>query len=383
MRGYTIPLAILYVAGSLGAQTGNKLVINTDSPEGKLITQIGQDSDAAKKISDSEQFLAQYPKHEGVSWVYGQLVPAYSQHGDYDKALDAAAKAMALDPNNLEIAYAALKAAEAKKDPDLVIKWSGETSQAARNIVKAPQPAGADADDWKKRVDYAQQVDTYAEYSLYAMALQQAGSQKTIYLFDALERSDPKSQYLPKLYGVYLVALNQTGQTAKVLPFAEHAIESDPSNEDLLLVLANGALNQKDNAKTLQYASKLAETMNAKPKPDGVSDADWQKKKEACLGRAYWMMGAVHSDQKKYVEADKELRQALPYIQGDNQLRAGALFYLGVANYTLGKGKSRQRLADALKFSQESAAIKSPYQALAQKNAQSIKTETGGGRGAR
>jgi tetratricopeptide (TPR) repeat protein len=378
MRRYTVPLAILFVAGSLCAQTGNKLVINTDSPEGKLIQQIGQESDLAKKISESEQFLTQYPKHDGVSWVYGQLVPAYTQHGDYDKALDAAAKLIALDPANLEIAYSALKASEAKKDPDLIVKWSLQTSQNAQKIVKASPPADADADEWKKRVDYARQVGTYAEYSLYAAALQQTDGHKTIALVEALEQSNPQSQYLPKVYGAYLVALNQTGQAAKVLPFAEHAIESDPTNEDLLLVLANGALNRKDNVKALQYASKLAEVMNAKPKPEGLPDAEWQQKKSACLGRAYWMLGAIHSDEKKYVDADRELRQALPYIQGNEQLMAGALFYLGVANYTLGKGRSRQRLADALKFSQQSAAIKSPYQAMARKNAQSIKTETGG-----
>lgn len=381
MRRYTIPLAILSVAGALSGQTEQKLVINTDSPEGKLIQQMTQESDPAKKIAEGEQFLAQYPKHDGVSWVCGQLAPAYLKNGEYDKAMDAASKALAHDPANLEVSYNGLKAAEAKKDPDLVAKWAKQTSEIARKIVKAPQPSDASqTDDWKKRVDYAHQVDVYTEYALYATALQGGDGNKTITLFETLQEQNPQSEYLPKLYGPYLVALNQTGQAAKVLPFAESAIQHDPNNEDLLMVLANGAMNQKDNAKALQYSSKLVDAMSTKAKPEGMADADWEKKKAATLGRAYWMEGVIHAEQKKYLEADKELRQALPLIQDNEPLKAGALFYLGVANYTLGKGKSRQRLVDALKFSEESAAIKGPYQAMAQKNAQSIRAETGGRR---
>ena len=56
---------------------------------------------------------------------------------------------------------------------------------------------------------------------------------------------------------------------------------------------------------------------------------------------------------------------------------APALFQLGLANYQMGRGKNRQQLQDALSFLKQCAAIKSNYQAQAQKNVTVIMKETG------
>ena len=57
---------------------------------------------------------------------------------------------------------------------------------------------------------------------------------------------------------------------------------------------------------------------------------------------------------------------------------ASALLHLGFANYQMGKGMSRQQMTDALRYFQQCAAIKSQYQALAQKNVAVIQKETRG-----
>ncbi len=90
------------------------------------------------------------------------------------------------------------------------------------------------------------------------------------------------------------------------------------------------------------------------------------------------MQGIVYSGQKKYSHADKVLRQALPLIKGDNQMLGVGLFHLGVADYELGKStKKRALLQDALKFSQQSAAIKGPLQAQAQANVKAMGRQVG------
>ena len=96
----------------------------------------------------------------------------------------------------LETAYKNLKDAEAKKDPDLVRKFAAESSKAARAIVATPEPEKADEKEaWASSVAYAKQVDTYADYALYALVLQPIETAKIVELCEALEAQNDKSQY--------------------------------------------------------------------------------------------------------------------------------------------------------------------------------------------
>jgi hypothetical protein len=137
-------------------------------------------------------------------------------------------------------------------------------------------------------------------------------------------------------------------------------------------------MQQKNADKTIAYSNKLIEIMGTKPKPEGVADADWEKKKNTTLGLANWMAGMSAAGQNRLAQADKSLRASLPYIKDNEQLLAPALFQLGLANYQMGRGKNRQQLADAVSFLKQCAAIKSNYQAQAQKNVTVILKETGG-----
>lgn len=279
---------------------------------------------------------------------------------------------------DVESAYNKLKEAEARKDPDGVLEWARKTSAAARQITSLPKPAGADEmDAWKRDSDYASQVDTYTEYSLQAaVAGGAAPPEKIIALAEALEAQNPKSQYLGLVYAQYLGALQKTGQSAKLMRAAEHRLPSDPANEELLLILADSYRNQKDPAKSTEYANRLVETMKSKAKPETVAEADWEKRKNTILAQGYWIAGINYGSLNQYKDSDKNLRAALPLIQGQNELLGPALFYLGVANYNMAKpGKDKKLAADAVKFSDQSAAIKGPFQEQSKKNALSIRRE--------
>ena len=279
--------------------------------------------------------------------------------------------------DDVQKAYDQLKQAEAKKDPDEVRKWALATSDAARKLAASPAPASeAEKPAWQQRVDWARQVDTYCEYAMYAFALQPGNPAKTIELVEAVESLNPKSQYLAQLFGPYVYALNQTGQAAKILAAAERRVAHDPANEDVLLILADGSMNAKQPEKALEYATRLTATMQSKAKPEGMADADWEKKKKSALGRGYWISGVIQADQKAYAEADKSLRAALEYIGADPAMLGPAAFYLGVANYNLGKtARNRALMQEGIKFSDQAAGIAGPYQALAKKNAASMRTE--------
>jgi tetratricopeptide (TPR) repeat protein len=339
-----------------------------------LLQQIGSESDEAKKLALLEDFATKYPKHEGAAWVYDQLVASYTKAGQYDKALAAGEKLVALDPTDVEGAYACLQAAEAKKDPAAVIKWSGTTSELARKLQQSQKPADAgEAEEWTRRVDYAKQVDVRAEYSLYATMLQTTDPKQKAQLAEALEQRNPQSQYLPQMAGQRFQAYMQSGDTAKAVALAQKAVDSGQGTVEMLLALASDAMTKKQPDKAVAYSKKAVDTAGTQPKPEGVSDGDWQAWKTQVTARAHWMAGLAHAGQNKWAAADQELRAALPGIKASPEMRAEALFYLGLANFKLAEAGDAERARDALRFSEECAAIPGRFQTPARTNVKGIR----------
>ncbi len=367
MRTGALVLFLALLAPPAGAQR-QSVIIKPATPEGQLLQQMGDEPDEAKKVALMEQFLAQYPQHEGVPWVYSQMLASCAKIGQFDKAMAAAEKLLAQDPADLGTALAAVKAAEAKKDPDAVRKWAVQSSDLARKRAQAPKAQDEDDAAFKQRVEFANQVDAYTEYALFATALQTPEAKNKVELLKTLEERAPESKYMAQGYGPYFLALGQSGDTPGAVAVAEKAIAKGQGNEEMLAIAGDYYLRQnKEPQKVLDYSSKLLEMVNARPKPEGASEADWQKWKNNFLGWGQWMTGAVYGSQGKFGEADKMLRAALPLLQGNDEIRAGALYNLGVANQKLGN------LADAAKFYQQCIALKSPYQPMATNNLKTIR----------
>ena len=94
----------------------------TGKPEGKLLQQILQESDGAKRKPLLEQFATEYPKHDGAAWVLEQLQEIAVKAGDPDQILDAGDRLLAIDPHDPEAGLQNLKAAQSKKDYALMKK---------------------------------------------------------------------------------------------------------------------------------------------------------------------------------------------------------------------------------------------------------------------
>jgi tetratricopeptide (TPR) repeat protein len=343
-------------------------VINVSTPEGQILQSIGQETDDSKKLALMQEFLAKYPKHEGAGWVSGQLQAAYLTQKDYDKAIDAGEKGLAADPNDLDLAYTNLKAAEAKGDPDQLKIWCGRTSDNARKIIaKAP----AD-DEEKQRVEYAKQVELYTEYALSTAALKAQDPAKMVELVDALEQRNPKSQYMAQVSGMYLLNLGKVGQTAKACSAAERLGAADPKDVDAIIWAADCNLRANHADRAIAEANRVLEALGSK------TDAEVGNRKGVLAGRANWIAGVAYSSQQKWGPANKALRAALPAVKGDPQLAAAAYFHLGLSSYSMGKAVGdKAQTRDGLQFFQQCAEIKSPFQDQAAKNVRTIKTELG------
>ncbi|HKE23084.1 MAG TPA: hypothetical protein VKB88_12035 [Bryobacteraceae bacterium] len=282
----------------------------------------------------------------------------------------------AVAADDLESSYQSLQEAVAKKDAPLVKKLSADTAVIARKAASEPEPASDDEKDaWKHRVAYANHVESYTEYAVYAVAVQSEPA-IMIDLMSALEAQNPKSQYLDQGYGAYLVALARNKEDAKVVPLAERAVANFPQNPDLLLVLAESAMGHKQNDRALGYANRLVAAAGKRARPEAVPAADWERSRTTWLGHGYWIAGALSAEKQLYAAGDKNLRAALPLIKGDDYRTGVALFYLGVVNYQVGKATlDKKKILEAAQFSDEAAKINTPVARQAWLNAQNMKTE--------
>ncbi len=277
--------------------------------------------------------------------------------------------------DDLDDAFQKLQDAVAKKDAALVKKLVADVYPLACEAASAPAPKDDDEKPaWTNRVEYARSIEDYTEYALYATAIQSPAA-ALVDLISTLEQQSPKCKYLDDAYGPYLVALHQAGAGAKVTAIAENALPNFPENEDLLLVLADSAL-AKNPDRALALANRLTAALNRHARPPSVSAADWERKRSAGLGRGYWIAGVIYGSKDQYLNADKNLRAALPLIKGNDAMMGPALFFLGMANYHLGRmTMSKAKILEAATFSEQSAAIAGAYTDQARHNALVMKAE--------
>jgi hypothetical protein len=280
-------------------------------------------------------------------------------------------------PNDLDDAYAKLKDAQTAKDADAVLKLAVDTAKLAKAEATGPKLEGYSDEDWPKRVDYAKGVGTLSEYAL-ATTAAQAGlaPAKVVELTEALLAVNPKSTYLGIASSAYMGALGKIGGADKQIEGATKIIAGSPNEEYALMTLADNLIpkNRADQAYT--YATRLVTVMKSKAKPEGYSDEDWNRVKSTMLSRGYYDAGVAGCMRQIWKDCDTNLRTALPMIAGQTGLTGPAYFYLGVANYQIAKVTTdRTKLQEALKFSQQSAAIAGPMQAQAQQNVTGMTNE--------
>jgi hypothetical protein len=368
-------LAAILLAAPLEAQQA-RFQIDAQTPEGLLLQMAGMESDEAKKIALYEEFLQKYGSHPGRAYALNQVLPLWLKTKAHEKVIAGAKEVLAAEPDNAPAAYNALQACEEQKNANCIVEWANATIEAAKKKIESKEPEDeTEAETWKAEVDFAKQVTTRAEYSFYAGALQMTDPQAIVMLAEGLMKANPKSQYMRQTAGRGFVALLQMKDLKKGLEFAENAAAQGFANEDMLLFAADTHLSStKDFDKAAGYAVQLIEMLPAQGAPEGMAEADWEKKKKNTLARGYWIAGIAYGARERWADCEKVLNAGLETIRTSaaaNDLLPGAYFYLGLANYNLaGKGPKRDkaRLAAAQKHWSACAQMKSPFQARAQQN---------------
>ncbi len=360
-----MPVFILVALPSAMTAQRPKPVYDPETKEGLLIEHIQQETDPQEKLHFMEQFAVQFPSNRAIAWVYDQLQPAYMKEKAWDEAMRIGEKRIALEPENLEAAKLAMKAAESKGGQDDIAKWADNSWRVASAVAAK---GGSNAAD-------AQQMQLYAEFSLYTIAQQTSDPATQLRLFQELEERNPKSPYVENIPAQCFVLYKTLNQMDLGLALAAKTLAAEPDNIDMLMAVSEYYFGKQEaGEKIIANSEHVIELLANKPRPANLGEDDWEKKKTHILGESYYMAGVLSSIASQYVHADQLLRAALPLIAGDATQEATVLYHLGVANYHLADS-SPQRAKDALAFWRRCAAIKSTFQEQAAKNVESVRSE--------
>jgi hypothetical protein len=373
MRFCVPAFALLIIAGAYGNDR-HKLDVDAESDDGILLQRIQQEPLAKRKLALLEKYAVQFPRTTSIAWVYEQLLPIYVEAKQFDKVLATAECLLAVDPNDVDAADAALHTAETINDPALVQKYAELSWDVASRAAKLKRPADPDdVADWAKQIEFAKQVMNYAEYVLSNRAAAESDPQRKAELLRMLELRNPQSKFLiaarTKPVRIDLASISPEK--------AERGLVDDPDNIDYLMNVADYNMRRdQDLQKVLNYSIRILDVIPHKARPEGTTPEEWERKKSRYIGSANWMVGVVYGKQGRYGLSDRYLRASLSNIRGNTQALAAAYFYLGYDNYAMAAElHDKSKAVEAVRYSKLCVAIEGPFQQLAQKNLDVLRKE--------
>jgi tetratricopeptide (TPR) repeat protein len=211
------------------------------------------------------------------------------------------------------------------------------------------------------------QIKDPAEYNAYVNALQQQDQAAKAQAIEAFLQTYPNSVMKTEALNVLMSAYQQAGNGQKMLDTANRLLQADPNDVKALAILtytyraSANAQNLQQNLDLIQqYATKGEQALPNMPKPDGMSDADFNKMHNELSAIFEGGLGFVALQKKDNATAAKDFRQAVgeesqptiadiyPLAQAD--LEAKPMnpegFWFAIKAAQLAQGQGQQQILD-------------------------------------
>jgi tetratricopeptide (TPR) repeat protein len=321
---------------------------------------ISSESDAQKRVTMLQDFVQKFAADPQASaWGNSQLSQEYLQLGDTTKAMDYGEKALAAQPNNLEIIMSVTSVAQKMNAYDKVVDLAVRGGTAFNGIAKQAKPDGMPDQQFAEKIKseqdpYRQTYEYLQTTALNALSSETSDRQR---LADIERYSDafPNSGYDEQLLQLAVYSAAKMKDPARLASFADKAVARNPNSVGTLVVLASAFAEEPDSASTSRaesYARKALELSKSHP----VDDAAKQK---LYSGLAHSALGYCLLKQEKIAAAIPELKTATTELQGQQEPYSIAVFRLGFAY-----AKSNQ-VGPAKAALTEAAGMEGPYQQTA------------------
>ena len=210
----------------------------------------------------------------------------------------------------------------------LVLAASAFAQEAGQQ--QAPPPAGAQqpAQPGQAQPTQKKEIKDQAEYSAYMAALNQTQPAARAAAFEAFLQQYPNTVMKPEALEYMMAGYNEAGNPQKTIEAATHLLEADPTNLGALGILTDyerklaqsGQNPQQNLAAAQQHATAGIAAMESRPKPAGMSDADYERLRTQLTGIFNGAVGINALQNKDYPTAQKDLRTAVGVTPNDYSL---------------------------------------------------------------
>ena len=360
-----------FAAAPLRAQLGKTVIVSAGSEVDHQLNDIAAANDPAAKLKLIDAFSTAHPDRDLQILADEQYVNYYLNAKQYDKVFEYGDKLVALDPDNFSNAVSMVRAANEKGDTDRLFAAGEKASGILQRFKAQPPPAGTNPETWKaeqqQKLESVKDNREYIEQSLVSAAYQQKDAAKKAALLVRFANLFPDSPNAGQALGSAAATYQQAQNRPKMLETANNALEKDPDNLGILLLLADDYSEKGEQLdKAEAYAKKAAALCDTAKKPEGVSDADWQKQINLQKGLAFSALGQIDLEKKLNPAAVDSLTKAAPLLKSNASVYARNQYRLGFAYLNL------RNTAGAKQAFTDAASLDSPYKGPAQEKLKGI-----------
>jgi tetratricopeptide (TPR) repeat protein len=194
----------------------------------------------------------------------------------------------------------------------IVITLAGiASSQQATTQPQTQTAAPAQAQPAVSQPQPKKEIKDPAEYNAYVGAVQQTDPAAKISGLEAFIAQYPNSVMKEDALELLMGTYQQAGNQAKVIDTANRLLAVNPNNVRALALLAYTERAAQKWADAKQHAERGLQALATMTKPDGVSDADFQKQKTQLGALLDSVAGFAALQLKDNATAEKDLRAAV------------------------------------------------------------------------
>jgi hypothetical protein len=193
---------------------------------------------------------------------------------------------------------------------------------AALASAQQPTAPSAQPEQAAQPQQQKKEIKDPAEYNSYIAALREANPQLQAQAFETFLQQYPNSVVKEDALEQLMAAYEKLGNAAKTGETASRILQASPNNVRALALLAYtkrasaeaGQAPQQNAADALQYGQRGLQALTTMPKPEGMSDADFEKFKTqvAIILNGSAGFGALQNKDlagaQKYLQAAVDLR---------------------------------------------------------------------------
>lgn len=359
---------ILFVFGNRpasGQTIGKYVPIPAGSDADHAITEINGTADPAQKLALIDKFSSTLAQDDMAIVADDLYVSYYLAQKNYEKAFEYGDKLFALDPDNFANAVNMVRAASEKGDVDKLMAYGEKVPGILQRFKAAPPPTGMEADNWdrQKAATLENNKDNimYIEQAIFLGVYRSTNAAKRAGLLTHFAQLFPDSPFANQALGVAATSYQQAQNVPKMLEVANGLLAKDPNNIGMLLLLADYYSEKGEQLDKAEASAKKAVTLlGTAPKPDGVTDEQWQQQVSLEKGLALSALGQVSIQKKDNAQAVENFKAAAPLLKADEGGYGRNQYRLGFALLNL------KRNAEAKEAFTQSASVNSAYKSLAQ-----------------